>query len=198
MDLVSARPDIVYLRRRLKLGETPPVAEVAANFLSISGSDDIMPVDLTLPDKPQAAGRTVLTASSPVVRLNPRQSAIGSLRAAGVTTFAWETQDRRSGLQGPSGTTSPDMPVFANRRLVERFEGETVVGLRHFAVLRRLILGADSGEVTLTLHGGATIAADTRGGRDVLYLSVIGQILEVRLETLATGEDIATTFNIGR
>lgn len=198
MDLVSPRPDIAYLRRRLKVGERAPAAPVARDFLSISGPDDVLPVGVTVPDKPQATGRTVLTASSPVVRLNPRQSAIGSLRAAGATTFAWETQEHLSGVHGPSGSTGGEMPVFANRPLVERFEGETVLGLRHVGVLRRLILGADDGEITITLHGAAMIVADTRGGLDVLHLSVIGRTLEVRLETLAAGEDIATTFGIGR
>jgi hypothetical protein len=200
MDLISPRPDIGYLRRRLRVGETPPAAAPRArtNFLDLSGTaPGEGRRDAPLPAKPPAVGRTVLTSREPVVRLDPRQSAIGSLRVAGSTTFAWESAERRSGVvrQGDSAADD-DIPVFANRKLVEYHHGEVVVGLRHFSALRRLVIAAASGLLTLTLLDGATVLLDTEGGAEVLYLSVIGNVIEVRREILGAGRDVASVFGI--
>jgi hypothetical protein len=195
VDLLSARPDVVYLRRRLKIGEQPPVVRVATNFLDLSGPEDSRRLSAVIPEKPRAAGTVVLTRAAPVVRLNARQSAIGSLSVAGSATFAWETRTRQNGVTRP-GAAAPGMPVHANRPLVEYIGADAVVGLRHYAKLRRLIFGADTGKITLTLFDGSTITADTRDGVDVVHLSVVGLALEVRVETLGDGESIASTFSI--
>lgn len=195
MDLISPRPDIVFLRRRLRTGEKALVTAVAQNFLRISGPDDIMPVGVAIPDKPCAAGTTVLVAGAPVVRLNARQSAIGSLSVSGATAFAWETASRATGTE--SGAGAARMPVHANRPLVERVGADVIVGLRHVHKLRRLILSADTGRITATLPSGAQIIVDSRDGQDVLHLSVIGSVIEARVEAVDAGSDVRATFTIG-
>jgi hypothetical protein len=129
-----------------------------------------------------------------VVRLNARQSAIGALRAMGVTRFLWETTDRRWGDQEIWQPNSPSMPVFANRPLIQFVEGEMILGLRHHAVLRRLILAGPSGRVDIALPGGVHLGANTREGRDVVYLSVIDSVIEIRVESLSPGEEILDVF----
>jgi len=226
VDLVSPRPDVVFMRRRLKAGErvsTAPVAvQTSTNFLSLSqdaaaagSASGLLEAPTSaptgLPKKPAVAGRIVLSAANPVVRFNARQSAIGSLRATGVDVFGWQSVDRDSGIvhNVPDGATYTDhngaprtastaiqheVPSTGNRKLVEFYKDEVVVGLRHIRKLRRLILGANSGIITLILLDGANIVLDTEDGKNVAYLSVVGNEVEVRFEKLDS--DIDTTFSI--
>jgi hypothetical protein len=197
VDLLSPRPDITFLRRRLKIGEVPPsITTTATNFLDLTGPLDVSRMAAGVPEKPAAAGRVVLTADAPVVRLSARQSAIGSLIISGADRFAWETQARAAGIAG-KGEQPPAMPTHANRPLIEHVDDDLIVGLRHFASLRRLIIEASSGTITATLLDGTTIVADTNGGQDVLHLSVVGHHIELRLETLTPGKNVAETFQIG-
>jgi len=204
VDLVSARPDIFYLRRRLKVGEqvvsTAPVAKT--DFLNLKRNTDgsaVTAADKAVKPKPSVTERTVLTLDEPVVRLNSRQSAIGSLVASGVTVYGWETAERRNGLvrtpvAGQQQLHKYEVPLFGNRALIEFFKGDVIVSLRYFKKLRRLVLGAESGVITIKLLDGNTIALDTNGGKNVAYLSVIGNVIEVRIEELIT--DIDGTFSI--
>ena len=192
-DLTRPRPDLTYLRRRIKPGHEPaPVTSAVAaapsrNLLSLT-PDAPKPV---LPAKPGVTGRAELTTSSPVVRLNRRQSAIGSLTIDGTTLVAWETTDRATGvLTGPG--SEPAMPVFANRPVVEFHEGQLVVGLRHIHRLRRVV-AAVTDQVVVTIHDGATITCT--GG--ALLLSVIDGCLELRREPAPTGAPITEAFTIG-
>lgn len=206
VDLAKPRPDMVYLRRRLKLGEQVPTAPVTTtNFLDLKRStDDVMNgvVDTTkqVRSKPPVIARTVLTLDEPVVRFNKRQSAIGSLMVTGVTSFGWETADRDNGIitspvSGIEQVHKYEIPVYGNRKLVEFYQGDVVISLRHFKKIRRLIL-AGNGVITFKLVDGNTILIDSDGGKNVAYLSVIGDVIEVRVEALLT--DMDTTFSITR
>ena len=228
VDLISPRPDVVFLRRRLKVGETLPTKAAPASSapstgLRLSGPEE--PV-VTLSGPPLVRGRVVLDEDNPVVRLDSRQSAIGSLIGENVTVFGWETTDRLSGIEfspaedlnpedithmrqlfdewtqfdkekrgiNPATAIKHDIPQFSNRKLVDFYKGEFVLGLRNFRKLRRAAVGAYNGVITLKLLDGNSVVIDTDNGRNVIYISPIGNQLELRWERL-TGT-IGSTFSI--
>ncbi len=194
LDLLSPRPDIVFLRRRLRQGETDsrPV-RAAIDFLDLSATpEDAAGKHPPLSTKPVLAGAVTLTAAQPVIRLTARQAAIGSLKVTGADYFAWETQDRASGSV-QHGSTEPRMPAFGKRPLIEFVDDDVIVGLRHIGALRRLIFAAASGTITATTHSGAEILVDTTGGTMVLHLARVGHLIEARIEPAA---DVAGEFSI--
>ncbi|TDW31279.1 hypothetical protein [Cryobacterium psychrophilum] len=194
LDLLSPRPDIVFLRRRLRQGEidtTPAPATI--DFLDLSTTpEEAAEKHQPVPAKPVLTGAVTLTTALPVIRLTARQSAIGSLTVTGVNYFAWETRGRASGGVR-RGRTEPRMPAFAKRPLIEFVGDDVVVGLRHVAELRRVIFAGEGGIITLTAHGGAQILVDTAGGTMVLHLAVIGQVIEARIEPAV---DVGLEFSI--
>lgn len=228
VDLRSPRPDLVFMRRRLKAGETLPTASVAASA-PVSHS-----LRLSAPDAPVKPaykvpgvnGRIVLDEDNPVVRLNVRQSALGSLIGENVRVFGWETPDRVAGIEfapadeidqaevapmgamfndwtehdrqirgiNPATAVKNTVPSYGNRKLVDYYKGEFVYGLRYFKKLRRVAVGTRSGVITLKLLDGSSIVIDSDEGQNVVYISPIGNQLELRWERL-TGT-IGSTFSI--
>ncbi|MCU1406029.1 MAG: hypothetical protein JWQ43_2332 [Glaciihabitans sp.] len=201
MDLVSPRPDITFLRRRLHPGETPPAVapRPATNFLDLSSRSSGAPAPELIPPKPAAVGKVILSVDSPVVRLDVRQSAIGTLVISGPTAFAWETAAMLSGeLHRGGSTQGSDIPTYANRRLVDFYGNDAVVGLRHFSRLRRAVYWTDSGPITATLLDGASVSMESLDGSQVMYLSVIGHVIEIRLEQIPLRSDIPALFGFQR
>ena len=257
VDLVKARPDLVFLRRRLKVGEviaSPVSASPARKFTDLStGSNNIESATeerILIPTKPvvQPDRTKVLTPQEPVVRLNARQSAIGSLVLSGVTEFGWQTMERHSGIvQRPvyamlgesakdkwgseielsdryTPTTSRslrtqnlydgynqrinmvrrkdssgnvissaneaepsdqkyEVPSYGRRKLVEFTKEGLIVGLRHIEHIRRVVF-ASADKISVTLLDGGVINMDSEGGKRVLYMSRINNVLEFRSELL--------------
>jgi hypothetical protein len=194
VDLISPRPDIAFLRRRLHLGEADPTpARAKVDFLDLSATpEEAEGKRAPVPAKPVLSGTVTLTAARPVVRLTARQSAIGSLIVTGANYFAWETQDRASGSVRRGGG-EPRMPAFGKRPLVEFVDDDVVVGLRHVAEIRRLIFAASGGTITATVHSGAQIRVDTTDGTMVLHLALVGRLIEARIEP---GGRVGVEFSI--
>ena len=127
-----------------------------------------------------------LGEANPLVRLNPRQSAIGSLLVAGARSVAWEDRDFTTGAHHAGGHKA-GTPVMTpgNRPLVGFEESSAVVSLRHVRLLRRALFIAAEKPLTIGVFDGAAAAVAPRnddGLRTVLYLSRIGAILELRTE----------------
>lgn len=210
VDLLSPRPDIVYMKRRLKPGE----ASQAATAVSSGG----LSLDLSRPaSAPEAAGGSVtpdlmqtpeyardythgsagnpieITEHEPVARLSKFQSITGSI-TGNISNFGWETTDRKAGLVDRNSVFGAEMPSYGNRKLVEFYRGDFVLGLRHSRNLRRLVVA--SNEPILKLQTvSTTITMDTDNGNNVLFISVIDGQVEMRLEKIYNASiDEAFTF----
>ena len=124
--------------------------------------------------------------ANPVVRLNARQSAIGSLLVAGVRSVAWEDQNLTTGAHHADGHKAGTAVVTpGNRPLATVQDGAGIVSLRHVRLTRRLLFVA--GETPLTVGvfdgGAAAVAARNDAGlRSVLYVVRVGAVLELRAE----------------
>jgi hypothetical protein len=134
--------------------------------------------------------RTILTVDYPVVTLDRRQSAIGSLvvdlAPAGTLSCVWELTDGTSGIvsdavAGPNGVRTS--PMFGRRPLVELRKGQILVGLRHVAELRRLLIvtaghPADGSPATtvLSLYKGATIESAHKSAEPCISSLAVYQV----------------------
>lgn len=152
-DFTKPRPDITYLRRRVKPESTKaPVANPSAatttpgpslslarpqsqtapsvtppapvatsqaapssspsgrTSLSLARSNGAQAAPVApkkvAPAKPLLTTSATLSLENPVVRLNARQSAIGSLSVSGATIFGWRTRDGKSGIKSAKGVTA--------------------------------------------------------------------------------------------
>ncbi|WP_146073421.1 hypothetical protein [Cryobacterium sp. N22] len=127
-----------------------------------------------------------LGGTEPVLRLNARESAVGSLIVSGADVAVWEDTDRVTGSAHASGDTAgTPVTTSGNRPLVGFDEADALVSLRHVRELRRALFVA-RGPHTLGVQvfDGATVT--TARGDDsrmfVLYLLRIGNLLELRAE----------------
>lgn len=206
-NLTNPRPDIVYLRRRLKVGENAPAVEAPkSSTLTLNGSKDASSASSIFQQKslpssavPNASGLTFLKEVNDACRLNRRQSAIGSLIIGNAMVAGWEMQDGSSGYlynKGIAFTESPetDPAKFNKQPLVQFHKDLLVIGLRNVRNLKRLIVVPKTGE---------TLQAETIGGTGVvmefepftaLYISVIDSVLEFRKENFR--ETLTETFNL--
>ena len=127
-----------------------------------------------------------LGEANPVVRLNARQSAIGSLLVAGVRSVACEDQELTTGAHHSEGHKAGTAVLTpGNRSLAGVQDGAGVVSLRHVRLLRRLLFVAGETPLTVGVFDGAaaTIAARNDAGlRSVLYVVRVGAVLELRAE----------------
>ena len=127
-----------------------------------------------------------LGGTEPVLRLNARESAVGSLIVSGADVAVWEDADRVTGLAHASGDTAgTPVTTSGNRPLVGFDEDDALVSLRHVQELRRALFVA-RGPHTLGVQvfDGATVTT-ARGDESrmfVLYLLRIGNLLELRAE----------------
>ncbi len=128
-----------------------------------------------------------LGPDEPVLRLDARQSAIGSLIVSGATAAAWESTDLVTGSLTLDGTAQ-GTPVVTpgNRPLVGFDEGDAVVALRHVRSLRRALFvgsGAPLG-VQLFDDESFTVHPGDPAHPVVLSLLRIDGVLELRAEPL--------------
>jgi len=127
-----------------------------------------------------------LGEANPVVRLNARQSAIGSLLVTGVRSVAWEDQQLTAGahhVEGHKAGTAVLTP--GNRPLAGVQDGAGIVSLRHMRLLRRALFVAAETPLTVGVFDGAAAAVAARnhaGLRSVLYVVRVGALLELRAE----------------
>lgn len=189
-NLTASRSDLIYLKRRPKMGEIPRETPAARASFVLDSPIVVAPL---APSKPVVLGRVILSLdSNPVVRLNKRQSAIGSLLISGAESFAWDT-GTDAGMENLSGRNSP-IPMFSNRKLVEFYQGEVAINLRHFREFKRIIVAATSGVMEMKLYDGSTVVADSNGGKTVIYIARVKDMIEIRVESLS--QTLEETFSI--
>lgn len=215
-NLTRPRPDIVYLRRRLKVGEQLPVVAqpTTTSSLRLNAPEEEELQIATLPKIPSAPLHGVLDAKHPVMRLNRRQSAVGSLLIAHAAYAAWEfvdgttgflyadtaSQQRAQVVNRSTGQTKAPLPEIAtttrkNRAVVEFHKEFLVVSLRALKLVKRIIIVPQLNQ---------NLQVGTLGGSDVtlpysddaaLYLSVVDSCVELRAEKYRGS--IHETFRIG-
>lgn len=129
-----------------------------------------------------------LGAANPLVRLDARQSAIGSLLVAGVRSVAWEDRNLTTGARHADGhVAGTPVSTPGNRPLVGIEDAAGVVSLRHIGLLRRALFIAGEAPLTVGIFDGAAAALaprDEAGLRSVLYVARIGPVLELRAESV--------------
>jgi hypothetical protein len=124
-----------------------------------------------------------------VVRLNSRQAGIGTLLISGAHSTAWEGTDLTTGAENLSGQKmGTTLFTRGNRPLVAFHEGSVAVTLRHLQHLRRAIFIAADAPLIVRLFDGAAAAVLPAKSNDeiaILYLSRIGELIELRAEYVA-------------
>ena len=129
-----------------------------------------------------------LAEGDAVVRLNPRQSGIGSLFVTGARGTAWEGEDRTTGAQSVHREQiGTPIPTPGNRPLVGFVNRDAVVVLRHVRKLRRALFIGAGGTMTVQTFDGSAIAVQGTlgpGQRTVLTATRIGALLELRAESV--------------
>ncbi|XAS64791.1 hypothetical protein VUN84_03705 [Micrococcaceae bacterium Sec5.8] len=135
---------------------------------------------------PEFGSLRELDAENPVVRLNSRQSAIGSLLVAGVRSVAWEDAQLTTGAHHAEGhLAGTAVRTPGNRPLAGVQDGAGIVSLRHVRLLRRALFIAGEAPLTVGVFDGAAAAVAARnpaGLRSVLYAVRVGAVLELRAE----------------
>ncbi|ROS62608.1 hypothetical protein EDF38_1720 [Frigoribacterium sp. PhB160] len=137
---------------------------------------------------PDLAGVRELGAESPLVRLSPRRSAIGTLAVVGGVHAMWESTELVDGAAFASGERQGDSVVTSGNRPLVAFDGdEVLVTLRHVRELRRAhVVAGDGAWLRVDLPGDRTLAVDPPGPgeRVALSLLVVDGRLELRRVTL--------------
>ncbi len=135
---------------------------------------------------PTAEEVRVLDDETPLVRLDPRQSAIGSLIVGGATAIVWETVELVTGIATADGIDGTPVTTPGNRPLLGFDGGDAILALRHVHLIRRaLFVGTAGHPLTVQLFDGESFAAaDDTGAPPVVSLLRIGSRLELRLEPL--------------
>lgn len=145
-----------------------------------------MDADLPKHSVPYFHNNLELSLDSPVIRLDFRQSGIGSLVIEGAQAFAWETADRQGGLQviGGEGSTDIKPPSVGNRPLAEFQDEDIVIGLRHADKIRRIVIASQTSDLKVRMYDGSEIFMPSDGGNNVLLLTRIGHEIECRMEKI--------------
>ena len=185
--MVDQQPvDVPYLTRRIRPDDGLSLARPAG-----APPAEVPPESRLYPAP--AFGTRALSPLDAVVRLNPRQSAIGSLFVTGARGTAWEDAAHVTGAQSVHreriGTV---VPTSGGRPLVGYLNRDVVVALRHVRQLRRVLFIAGSGPLTVQTFDGAAVAVAGslgEGRRTVLTLTRVGAVLELRAESVPDGWD---------
>lgn len=134
-----------------------------------------------------------LTEDAPIVRLNARQSGIGTLLVHGARSTAWEDTDQVTGAENVHGETAGvASPTAGNRKLVAFHDGSAAVTLRHVRRFRRAIFIAQDEPLVVSLFREAALAVSPStpdGKKAVLYMSRIDSLLELRAEYVEGASD---------
>jgi hypothetical protein len=136
-----------------------------------------------------------LSEDVPIVRLNARQSGIGTLLVHGARSTAWEDIDQVTGAENARGETAGvASPTAGNRKLVAFHDGSAAVTLRHVQRFRRAIFIAQDAPLVVSLFGESALAVSPKtpdGKSAVLYISRIGSLLELRADYVEAADDQA-------
>jgi hypothetical protein len=142
-----------------------------------------------------------LGENEPVLRLNARESAVGSLIVSGADVAVWEDADRVTGSATATGDTAGTPVVTSgNRPLLGFDEADAIVSLRHVRELgRALFIARAAHPLGVQIFDGSTVttAAGDATRMFVLYLLRIDNLIELRAEPVdrsASDEEILTQF----
>ncbi|POH63497.1 MULTISPECIES: hypothetical protein [Cryobacterium] len=142
-----------------------------------------------------------LGENEPVLRLNARESAVGSLIVSGADLAVWEDADRVTGSESAAGDTAgTPVTTAGNRPLVGFDEADAIVSLRHLQRLRRaLFIARGPHTLGVQIFDGSTVT--TARGDDsrmfILCLLRVGNLVELRAEPVdrtASDEAILSQF----
>ncbi|MDP9998971.1 hypothetical protein [Pseudarthrobacter sulfonivorans] len=181
----------------LSLTRTPAPASPTPATSAAAPSADARPVAAARPARlfpaPGIGETRLLNAQTPMIRLDRRQSAIGSLLVTGATSAAWESSKHVTGAMSVDGTVSgTSITCPGNRPLVGYVDGTAVVALRHVRELRRaLFIGHPSTSLSVEIFDGGTVtlpAADGETGY-ILSLTAIDGVIELRAEPVPARAD---------
>lgn len=148
---------------------------------------------------PTAEAVRVLDDETPLVRLDPRQSGIGSLIVSGATAIVWESSDLTTGLATADGIDGTPVGTPGNRPLLGFDEQDAILTLRHVGLIRRaLFVGTTAGPLTVQLFDGESFAVPLDGpdGAPVMSLLRLGNRLELRVEFLAPDLPLPTLLQL--
>ena len=142
-----------------------------------------------------------MTESTPIARLNARQSGIGTMMVHAARSAAWEDIDGVTGAENAQGELAGVAShTTGNRKLVAFHDGSAAISLRHVRRLRRAIVIAQDEPLVVSLFGDAALAVSPRspeGKSLVLYVSRIDNLLELRAEYVEAGNDEAMWYAFG-
>lgn len=220
----ASSPTSSSAERGLTLRRTPPAGATSASADYVAGNPPSLNLDRRITEQPSLRGVTArprpeiqdrvssllfpaqsfasgrhLSDESPLVRLNSRQAGIGSLLISGAHSTAWEGSDLTTGAENLNGQKM-GTAVFTrgNRPLVAFHEESVAVTLRHVQQLRRAIFIAADAPLVVRLfdEAAAAVLPKANGEKAVLYLSRIGELIELRAEYVADTnfEDIWAKF----
>ena len=136
-----------------------------------------------------------LDADRPLIRIDRRRSAVGTLVVTGASSVAWESASLLTGAATVGGEiTGSVVETSGNRPLVEFHDRAVLVTLRHVRELRRaLVIGRETDALGLRLGGGETLSVATGVPESLTILSilVVDGMLELRAEPIDPAFDDA-------
>lgn len=134
---------------------------------------------------PGIDGLRLLDDDEPVLRLDARRSAVGSLVVSGAAAVFWESEDLVTGSATIAGERIGSVVVTPGNRELVGFEDEgAVVALRRLGLLRRALFVGDAEQLVVRLFDGSTVAVSTGDAERMHVLSLlrIGPFIELRAE----------------
>ncbi|MDQ6739770.1 MAG: hypothetical protein M3021_05225, partial [Actinomycetota bacterium] len=134
---------------------------------------------------------TELNLQVPMLRLNGRQSAIGTLIVTGASAVTWESSTHITGALTADGHfAGTPVETSGNRSLVGYAGRDAVVTLRHVRELRRaLFIGRGPATLGAQIFDGASFTLPPRDGNRMFILSLlrVDNLLEMRAEPVPAG-----------
>jgi hypothetical protein len=180
----------------------PPVGRPVGSLAPVTPAAD-PPGPFEAPgirDVRELGSRQKSTTTSPVLRLDARQSAMGSLIVSQCTALVWESTTRVTGsATADGGTSGPPLLTAGNRPLVGFDDADALVTLRHVAELRRaLFIGRGSSALGVEIFDRGTVGLDGGDSTTMSVLSVlrVGNLLELRGEPVDRNLDDAAIFDL--
>ncbi len=142
----------------------------------------------------------------PMIRLDARQSGIGTLIVTGSTAIAWEADGHAQGayitgaLTRDGNFAGTAVGTAGNRPLAGYLEGEALVPLRHLQELRRaLFIGRGPEPLGMQIFDGAAATLPSPNGNTMFILALlrVDNLIELRAEPVPAGmtdQDIWAEF----
>ncbi len=134
---------------------------------------------------------TELNLQVPMLRLNARQSGIGTLIVTGASAITWESSAHTTGALTADGHfAGTPVETSGNRPLVGYSGRDALVTLRHIRELRRaLFIGRGPASLGVQIFDGASVSLPPRDGHRMFILSLlrVDNLIEMRAEPVPAG-----------